>query len=152
MGGSLEVEVMLSTFKLSMTEPSFNLPSTFPCLPPWHHQQLWSVNIQTAQHILADLYWDAFTTVKHDDADPLWVAFHINVITLDAIPLLVAIKKEGDSRTAPAECQLPEDWLHAGAELLGHLVVSLQGARDQAKGWCAMFLCYLLLPLRLWVS
>jgi hypothetical protein len=111
-----------------MTEPWLNLPASFPYLPP--HQQSWSANIQHAHQALVDIYSHTLTVLRQD-SDPLRIAYSIDMITSDAIPILTAMEKD--------DHQLPEEWLHAGAILLGYLVVSLREAEARAKGRCVNF-------------
>jgi|ERR1700722_3567210 len=107
------------------------LPTTFPPLP---HSRSWPANIQAAHQVLTDLYRNASAVLQLEDVDPLQIAFHLDSITSDAVPVLCAMEREGESEQHVGDPQLPEEWLHAGAQVLGELVNSLQHLRESARG------------------
>ena len=83
--------------------PPSTLPPTLPGLPYTSHHT-WSANIQTAHQVLANIYHQAFTVTQQGDAaDPLRLAFHIDTITSDAIPILSAIEEEAEAKDCPDE-------------------------------------------------
>ena|ERR1700722_9248836 len=108
------------------------LPTAYPPLP---HPGSWSPNIQAAHQTLTDLYQNAFTILHLEDVEPLRIAFHIDSITADAIPILCAMETDGESEHSPPDSRLPEEWLQGGAQVLGELVVALRRMRELARGW-----------------
>jgi len=120
-----------SAFKILAPRMDTQLPSTFPPLPalPAGHLR-WSANILEAHCTLQDTYKHAIQLARQEDLDPLRVAFHIDAITSDSVPILVALENLQDSDETP----LAEEWIHAAAELLGDLVVVLRHVGELAKG------------------
>jgi hypothetical protein len=105
-----------------------NAPAMFPPLPPSLEP---SANIEAAHRVLTDIYRHASVLLQQEDADPLRIAFHVDSITSDAIPVLCAMEREGGSEHSPT--RLPEEWLQAGAQVLGELVVALQRKNGLAR-------------------
>ena len=122
---------------MATDEPLISLPTSFPCLPPHDPDQPWSTNIQSAHEVLTDIYQHAFA-VLGEDSDPLRVAFHVDMITADAIPVLHAMEMEGESEGALGVHRLPEEWLHMAAEIFGYLDVSLRVTGQLSKNLCVL--------------
>jgi hypothetical protein len=108
------------------------LPEELPQLP--HSLLPWSANILSAYQLLSNIYRNARSILRHDAADPLRVAFHIDAITSDAIPVLSAMEVE-DNWDLDNGPKLSEEWLVACAEIFGHLVVILRRIAEQIRGW-----------------
>jgi hypothetical protein len=86
--------------------------------------------VQEAHQSLGEIYRHAVQLANQEDLDPLRVVFHVDAVTSDAVPILVALEGSQDSDETP----LPEPWLHAAAELLADLVVVLRFVGELAKG------------------
>lgn len=63
------------------------------------------------------------------------MAFHVDSITTDALPLLVALDASEHSDETP----LCHTWILGAAELLGDIVSFLRHVGEQAKGKCVNF-------------
>jgi hypothetical protein len=107
------------------------LPALFPLLPqlPEGHER-WSPNVLESHRTLSELYRHAKNVASQEDLDPLQVAFHVDSLTSDAIPILVAL----GSSDVLVETPLPEMWIISAAELLGDTVAELRHVRELAKG------------------
>jgi len=90
----------------------------FPRLPDSILQPQLSPNTQAAHQILKDIYKHAIAALQQENPDPLQLSSHIDAITSDAVPLLVAIEEEGTSTGMP----LLDAWLHKCVKLLGNTV------------------------------
>jgi hypothetical protein len=60
----------------------------------------------------------------------LRVAFHVDALTSDGIPILIALDDSEDSDETP----LPEAWIFEAAKLFGDMVAVLRHVGELAKG------------------
>ena len=119
---------------MCLTPSCLLLAMDFPRLPDSILQPQWSPNTQAAHQILKDIYKHAIAALWQENPDPLQLSSHIDVITSDAVPLLVAIEEEGTS----TGMLLPDAWLHECATLLGDMVIQLRYLKDMACGRWAL--------------
>jgi len=93
----------------------------FPQLPP--HEGTWSASIRTAHAHLENTYNHAIHVLLADGADPTRIAFHIDRITSEALPIVLELASESQHAEGIG---LPGEWLENIAELLGNAVSDLQ--------------------------
>ena len=77
-----------------------------------------------AHAALATIYRHAVRTLHQEEVDPLQLAFHLNNIQSDAVPLLQVIE---NSTTELG------DWLAKAATQFGHLFCALSSYQDRVK-------------------
>lgn len=104
-------------------------PERFPLLPSLV-QATYTHNTITAHEVISDIYTRAVQVSKQADSDPLRIAFHIDAIISDALPLLSALEQEQSNHHAP----LSVEWLQSCATFLAELVNHLREAADLGKG------------------
>jgi hypothetical protein len=96
-------------------------------LPPLPDDHPWSPNIYHAYQIITDTFTNATNTLW-EEADPIRIKYHIEMLTDDTIPILVALESRAQ------EERLPLPWLHSCVEIIGGLIVRLCHAYETADG------------------
>jgi len=99
-----------------------HLPTAFPPLPPSPTGQGWPSKYIEAHKIVSNIFDHAIQVLNQDKSDTSCIAFHMNAITSDALPLVEAFETEGASMS---DC-LPVEWIHTCARILGWTVLALQ--------------------------
>ena len=99
------------------------IQSLFPPLPQ-HNLGGWPADIHAAHEVIRKAY-DHATCVLQSDGfpDPTQVAFHINALSSNALPILEALIP---SSASDEDEHLPLEWIVGVAELLGQAVQDLQ--------------------------
>ena len=93
-------------------------PPYFPYLP---QDTSYPANILVAHDTISEIYQHAIQILAHEDADPLRLSFHCDVITNDALPLLEAVGED----LGVAGCS-SRDWLVAATMALASVTARLQ--------------------------
>lgn len=81
-------------------------------------------NILRAHDTLSDIYRHAVRLFNQEEADVLQLAFHLNAIRNDAVPLLQAIERSTSGLNG---------WLTQVATQLGHLFRALSNYQDSIQ-------------------
>lgn len=92
----------------------------FPLLPL--QEEPWSASILAAHEYIRNVYDHAANVLRSDGADPTHIAFHMDRISSDALPVLLELTSESERQGNV----LPIDWLEGISTLLAEVVASLQ--------------------------
>lgn len=97
------------------------VPLSLPLLPETKN---WSAEIQAAYESVRRTYNHAIRVLRADGADPTRIAFHVDAILSNAIPILQALVPDIDSDDNLES--LPVEWLANVATQLGRAVTNLE--------------------------
>lgn len=102
------------------------LPSLFPPLPPCPSESgLWEPSVRESRDRIATEYERIHMLLQQEGCDPLQISYHIDNVVNDSVPLLEAMELDE---------QVPIEWLHTGAKLLGEVVCRLKDMKLVYQG------------------
>ncbi|KAG2351552.1 hypothetical protein BDR07DRAFT_1501032 [Suillus spraguei] len=111
-----------STQTIDASSPS--LPSSLLLLPETRN---WLAEIQAAYENIQHTYNNAIQVLRADSADPIHIAFHVDAISSNALPILeVLIPDNGIDSDLDTLESLPVKWLAEVATILGCVVSCLE--------------------------
>lgn len=99
-----------------------------PALPQQQGGTLWSPNILRSYDSMQNAFTRAHSLLLQAQQDPLRLKLHIETLTTDVCPLLVALDE------ATAIDSVPQEWLVECAKSVVRLVQSLRQALANAHG------------------
>ena len=99
-----------------------------PNLPLHPHNASWSPDVYMAYQKISEMY-DQAAQVLSQEAKPSRLRSHAERITLDAVPILLAMEEH------LAEEHIPLPWLHSLTESVGLLIRQLCDAHESVTHW-----------------
>lgn len=107
---------------------SHSMPLSLPLLPETKN---WSAEIQAAYENIQHTYDHAIRVLRAEGADPTRIAFHVDAISSNALPILEALtpnasNTDSDSESDEMSESLPVKWLADVAMVLGCVVSGLE--------------------------
>ncbi|KAG1886264.1 hypothetical protein F4604DRAFT_1917997 [Suillus subluteus] len=101
-------------------------PSLLLSLPLLPETKNWSAEIQIAYENVQHMYNHAIQVLQADEADPTHIAFHVDAISSNALPILEALVPDSDINSDDMLESLPVKWLADVATILGCVVSRLE--------------------------
>ncbi|KAG1848048.1 hypothetical protein DFJ58DRAFT_796677, partial [Suillus subalutaceus] len=104
-----------------------NSPSLSLSLPLLPETKNWSAEIQAAYENIQHTYDHAIRVLRADGAEPTRIAFHVDAISSNALPILEALTPDADNTDSDEMSEsLPVKWLADVAMVLGCVVSGLE--------------------------
>lgn len=115
---------MLTPWGTKTMDTGPSLPLSLPLLPETKN---WSTEIRAAYENVQCTYDHAIRVLQADRADPTRIAFHMDAILSNALPILKALIPDNDIANLDDNSEsLPVKWLADVAAILGCTVSNLE--------------------------